>query len=192
MVETNLDPNKNPDKMRRARRLENFTALMFCPISQNIFVQVIQTVVTISLSFHFPLWIPSKLNTQFSSINLCDKWSSKFIFFSLHIIYMHFAWIELSGTFPKLISMVASAHSHTESHLKDLREKSSLDDRPRWALCVYSMVRNLKNQSSRYLLRALLLALRSKQCRAALVCGCPLIGAMQASIKSRWREAQSI
>lgn len=67
MVEMNLDRNKNPDKMERARRVE------FCPISQNIFVQVIQTVVTINLFFHFPLWIPSKLNTQFSSINLCDK-----------------------------------------------------------------------------------------------------------------------
>lgn len=73
MVEMNLDPNKNPDKMERARRLESYTALMFCPVSQNIFVQVIQTVVTINLSFHFPLWIPSKLNTQFSSINLRDK-----------------------------------------------------------------------------------------------------------------------
>lgn len=55
MVEMNLDPNKNPDKMERARRLESYTALMFCPVSQNIFVQVIQTVVTINLSFHFPL-----------------------------------------------------------------------------------------------------------------------------------------
>lgn len=73
MVEINLDPSKNPDKMERARRLETFTGLMFCPISQNIFVQVIQTVITINLSFHFPLRIPSKLNTQFSSINLRDK-----------------------------------------------------------------------------------------------------------------------
>lgn len=116
---------------------------------------------------------------------------SFFIFF-LHIIYMHFAWIELSSTFPKLISMVASAHIHTQSHLKDLWEKSSLDDRPRWVLCVFSMVGNLKNQSSCYLLRALLLALRSRKCRAVLVCGSSFMGAMQASIKSRWHEAQSI
>lgn len=73
MVEINLDPIKNPDKIERAKRLESFTALMFCPVSQNIFVQVIQTVITINLSFHFLLWIPSKLNTQFSFINLHDK-----------------------------------------------------------------------------------------------------------------------
>lgn len=55
MVEMNLDPNKNPDKMERTRRLESFTDLMFCSVSQNIFVQVIQTVITINLFFHFPL-----------------------------------------------------------------------------------------------------------------------------------------
>lgn len=55
MVEINLDPIKNPDKIERAKRLESFTALMFCPVSQNIFVQVIQTVITINLSFHFLL-----------------------------------------------------------------------------------------------------------------------------------------
>lgn len=145
MVEINLDPNKNPHKMKRARRQESFTALMFCPISQNIFVQAIQTVVTINVSFHFPSRIPSKLNTQFSSINLHDKWSSK-IFFS-HIIYMHLARLELPGTSPKLISMVASTHTHNPSPLKDLLEKFSLENCPRGVMCVFSKVRNLKNQS---------------------------------------------
>lgn len=128
-LKINLDHNKNPHKMKRARRQESFTALMFCPISQNIFVQVIQTVITINLSFHFPSQIPSKLNTQFSSINLHDKWSSKIFF--LRIIYIPLAQIELPGTFPKLISMAASAHTHNLSPLKDLLEKFRLDNCPR-------------------------------------------------------------
>ena len=90
----NLYRNKNPDKMESSRRLETFITPEFCCVSQNIFVQVIQTVITINLSFHFLLWIPSKLNTQFLSINPCDK-QSRFFFSLLHSSICIFVPAEL-------------------------------------------------------------------------------------------------
>lgn len=57
---------------------------------------------------------------------------------------MHFARVELPGTSPKLISMVASAHIHTQRPLKGLWKKSSRDNWPKgvfrrehtWELCM--------------------------------------------------------
>lgn len=103
---------------------------------------------------------------------------------------MHFAWTELPGTFPKLISMVAIVYIHTQSPLKDSWEKSSLGNWPRRVLCVVSKIGNLKDQSSNYLLRALLLAPRSRQYRAVLVRVSSFMGATQASVKMRWHEAR--
>lgn len=85
---------------------------------------------------------------------------------------MHFAWVELPGISPKLISMVASAHIHTQRPLKDLWNTSNLDNWPKGVFSIFSKGGNLKNPVTYYLLRALLLALGSGQFRAVLILGC--------------------
>lgn len=85
---------------------------------------------------------------------------------------MHFAWVELPGNSPKLISMVASAHIHTQRPLKDLWKKSNLDNWPKGVFSIFSKGGNIKNQVSYYLLMALLLALGSGQCKTVLILGC--------------------
>lgn len=95
-----------------------------------------------------------------------------------HIIYTHFAQVELPGISPKLISMVASAHIHTQRPLKDLWKKSILDNWPKGVFSSFSKGGNIKNQVSNYLLRILLLSLGSGQCRTVLILGCLAEGGM--------------
>lgn len=68
-------------------------------------------------------------------------------------------WVELAGISPKLISVVASAHIHTQGPLKHLWKKTSLNNWPKGVFSIFSKGGNIKNQVSNYLLRALLLAL---------------------------------
>lgn len=83
---------------------------------------------------------------------------------------------------PKIISVVASAHIHTQRPLKDLWKKSSLDNWPKGVFSTFSKGGNIKNQVSNYQLRALLLALGSGQCRTVLILGCLAEGGLTHSV----------